>query len=283
MFGAGEFAPHTRHGRQVLAHELAHVVQQAGGAAPDAVAPRVEEDRDLERAADDAARRVDAASPVSRAQTLPSAAPGALQRLVRPENVSCRGYGLRNPDLSGQEAVEAIQSADAGAVTLALRAEELLTFELLLAQAGEPPDAEFDTILQEELGVTLTNPAHHRLIAQQRDRFRRVRETLESGYLRYICRGSDTISLVGCDPEPCGDEYASSCPGNRIVVLCQAFWDEPAERPATILHEPFHIWFHMARHAPNALRRADASCFESFALRVAGQAATASCVDHTGG
>ena len=32
MFGAGRFAPGTREGRRLIAHELTHVVQQAGGA-----------------------------------------------------------------------------------------------------------------------------------------------------------------------------------------------------------------------------------------------------------
>jgi len=33
VFGAGEYSPHSRAGRQLIAHELAHVIQQAGGAA----------------------------------------------------------------------------------------------------------------------------------------------------------------------------------------------------------------------------------------------------------
>ena len=43
------------------------------------------------------------------------------------------------------------------------------------------------------------------------------------------------------------------------------------------------FWFDMARHATNALRRADASCFESFARRLAGETDVPSCVDHTAG
>lgn len=242
VFGPGEFTPGTPEGRRLLAHELTHVVQQG--------------------AVGGAEKRV--------------------QRRVREENVSCRNTGLRNPDLTGPEVVEAIRAADAEAITLARRAELLLDFHLLFTRAGDPIDAEFDTILQEELGLSLANAAHHPLIEQQRDRFRRVRETLESGYLRYMCRGG-TVKLVGCQEGPCGDDFAFTCPGNRLVVLCQAFWDTPDERAATILHEPFHIWFDMARHAPNALRRADASCFESFALRVAGEDAPASCAGHTNG
>lgn len=35
VFDLGQFSPHTRSGRRLLAHELAHVVQQAGGDGPD--------------------------------------------------------------------------------------------------------------------------------------------------------------------------------------------------------------------------------------------------------
>ena len=207
-----------------------------------------------------------------------------IQRRVIPENVTCHKTGLTNPDLTGDEVVAIFQEADREAIELALRAELLLDVNLLATRGGIPVDNEFDTILQEELGLTLTNPAHFRLIEQQRDRFRRVRQTLESGYLRFMCRGGNgPVTLVGCAAGTCGDNFAFSCPGNRLIVLCQAFWDSSEQRSATILHEPFHIWFDMARHEPSALRRADASCFESFALRVAGREAFASCADHTAG
>ncbi len=256
VFDTGRFAPETREGRHLLAHELTHVRQQSGN------------NRGTSGGYPDRTGRA-----------------GIIQRRVRPENVTCRATGLRNPDLTGDEVVAALQAADADAIALAQGAETALTEHLDAVRAGGAVDADFDTILQEELGLTLTNNAHFRLIQQQINRFRRVRETLESGYLRYMCRGSTVtpISIIGCEPEPCGDEFASSCPGNRLIVLCQAFWDEPDERAPTLLHEPFHIWFAMERHAQNALRRADASCFESFALRVAGQDAPASCVDHTAG
>src|SRR5712692_1069264 len=111
-------------------------------------------------------------------------------------------------------------------------------------------------------GLTLTNPAHFPLIRQQADRFQRVRELLESGFLRYLCR-AETVELVGCSAAPCAPNFARSCPANRLIALCQNFWDDPAQRSATILHEPFHILFTMQFHQNNALRRADASCFES--------------------
>jgi len=206
-----------------------------------------------------------------------------VQRRVIDRNVTTNEAMLTRLGLTRQQVIDAITDADADAIVLAQNAEDTLTTELNNAQNGDPVDANAEAILTEELGLSFNNPAHHTLIRQQIGRFRRVRETLESGYLRYLGLGIGTISLVGCEAGPCGDSFAFSCDGNRLVVLCQRFWDTPDEQSATILHEPFHIWFSMARHADNALRRADASCFESFALRVSGRNAPASCATHTAG
>ncbi len=277
-FASGRYAPRSSDGMRLLAHELAHVVQQsssakttARGQAGDAV---------LEGEAEKAEHLVDR----SDASALPkSKGPKAIQLKVIPEHVSCHTTGLTHPDLTGDEAVSIIRDADAAAITMAKRAEETLDANRLHVEDGDPVDAEFDTILQEELGLSLSNRAQFPLIQQQANRFRRVWETLDSGYYRYICRG-EGVTLAGCTTVTCGENFAWSCPGNRLTYLCQAFWDQPLEQPGTILHEPFHIWFTMQHHRQNALRRADADCFESFARRLAGEAAPPpSCVGHTAG
>ncbi|MFZ0064056.1 MAG: DUF4157 domain-containing protein [Pyrinomonadaceae bacterium] len=285
VFEAGRYAPGTSSGNKLLAHELTHVKQQQGNALQGKLHLDGGRENSFEAEADRVAQTIEssyfsakAATPVAQTSST------VVQRAVRPGNVTCRTTGLTNPDLSGDEVVAAIEDADTQAIALCQGAETALDDNLTAVRGGDPVDAAFDTILQEELGLTLTNPAHFRLIEQQRNRFRRVRTTLESGYLRYMCRGG-TVSLVGCSAGTCGQgglDFAFSCAGNRLVVLCQDFWDDPAERPGTILHEPFHIWFEMARHNTSALRRADASCFEGFARRLAGDA-TVSCADHTAG
>jgi hypothetical protein len=277
-FASGRYAPQSSDGIKLLAHELAHVVQQSG--APQSMARGHVGDGVLEGEAEKAEQLVGR----SQASALPmSRGPRTIQRKVIPEHVSCHTTGLTHPDLSGDDAVGIIRDADAEAITMAKRAEQTLDANRLLVQAGAPVDAEFDAILTEELGLTLTNRAQFPLIKQQADRFRRVRETLESGYYRYICRG-ESVTLLGCSAAPCADNFARSCPGNRLTFLCQKFWDEPEEQPATILHEPFHIWFTMQNHRDDVPRLADADCFESFARRLAGEAAPPpSCVGHTAG
>jgi len=206
-----------------------------------------------------------------------------IQRRVIDRNVVTNDTILTSLSLTREEIINAITSADEDAIILAQNAEDTLNGQLEIAKNGEVADADAELILNEELGLSYNNPAHHGLIRQQISRFRTVRETLQSGYLRYLALGIGNVQLIGCSTGNCDPNFAFSCPGNRLIVLCDAFWNNSDQQSATILHEPFHIWFHMARHEANALRRADATCFESFALRSSGRSAFASCDTHTQG
>ncbi|MBC7947053.1 MAG: DUF4157 domain-containing protein [Chitinophagaceae bacterium] len=243
-FNSGKYAPENSQGKFLLAHELTHVVQQ-----------------------NDGLQETD------------------IQRKVIGKNVTTSRAMLETLGMTREEVIAALEAADADAIVLARSAEDMLIAQLALAVAGDTVDANAEQILNEELGLSYNNPTHRGLIRQQIRRFKTVRETLQSGYLRYIALGIGKVQLIGCQVGECGPNHAFSCPGNRLVVLCQAYWDNTAaeDRSSTIMHEPFHIWFHMASHDTGALRRADASCFESFALRASGKSALRSCVDHTGG
>jgi hypothetical protein len=87
-FDAGRFAPGTKEGRRLLAHELTHVVQQAGGGAP----PGPEQERDAEAAcaAVEASNRPQVRAP-SRlglaAQPKPLASGGGLSETAEPEDL----------------------------------------------------------------------------------------------------------------------------------------------------------------------------------------------------
>ncbi|MCF0048670.1 DUF4157 domain-containing protein [Dyadobacter sp. LJ53] len=196
---------------------------------------------------------------------------GNVRRLVNARNVTCHATGLINPNLTGAEAVQAIADADAEAVRVLQNAEDTLQNALNDVVAGNPADPALNLILQEELGLDLDNAGDRRQIRIAISRIARVRTTLESGYLRYMCRGGNNVSLVGCSAASCdADTFAFTCPGNRLVVLCQHFWDSPGERAGTILHEVFHIWFDMDHG--NQTKFANATCLEGFVRRVDGQA-----------
>lgn len=82
VFAHGRYAPHTRAGRQLLAHELTHVVQQHGSLQRSSISPPLElgrADDQLEREADKAAQKLvedEGGNP----SVLSGAAAGRLQR-----------------------------------------------------------------------------------------------------------------------------------------------------------------------------------------------------------
>jgi hypothetical protein len=83
VFGRGNYAPHTERGRRLLAHELAHVVQQSGGTHSSNGSGH------LEHEADHAAT---AAIAGSRAFASPASTP-AVQFKIKPEDVASEMIG----------------------------------------------------------------------------------------------------------------------------------------------------------------------------------------------
>jgi hypothetical protein len=92
VFGRGEYAPRSPDGRRLLAHELAHVVQQSG--ATPASAPAVREDDRAEREARVAADSLDGRGP---ALTTAPAGPHGIMREVISANPSPSGGGGKPP------------------------------------------------------------------------------------------------------------------------------------------------------------------------------------------
>jgi hypothetical protein len=82
VFGQGRYSPGTRKGLWLLAHELAHVVQQRGEVAKDLVRPPRLGDADdaLERAADHAASLIAAGRPLPSDFDFGAAPAGVIQR-----------------------------------------------------------------------------------------------------------------------------------------------------------------------------------------------------------
>lgn len=117
VFGGGQYAPHTPAGRRLLAHELAHTIQQRGGPAADApqhatIAPPT---APLEHEADDAARRVASGESVRVRGRAPA---GGVQRFsVTAEPAGgcgvCYGqaYGPRGLAIAGIRAHRIVQRA----------------------------------------------------------------------------------------------------------------------------------------------------------------------------
>jgi hypothetical protein len=119
VFGSGQYQPHSAEGRQLLAHELTHVVQQGGG-----------------RAAE-----------VARAPAAPGAdqAPAVeLRSILRHiEQLYAAAAGLPDlpPDLASAAAELSKLRAVADGSDAAAIAETLETLKQKLSEAGAPPEA----------------------------------------------------------------------------------------------------------------------------------------------
>lgn len=228
FFGTDRYTPLTTEGSRLLAHELTHVIQQT-----------------------------------NHNDTPP------MQRRVRDTNVSCLTTGLHGGvpagNISGPEAIAAIRNADARAIELARRAENLLFLQRLTAgTAGYVADPDFDLALANRFGLNVTNPAHQRRIEILQREFRAVAGFLESGAVYYVCRDA------GCK----SDRWAFTYFGQHTIRLCNPFWNAGSLnlQGSTLLHEAMHLWWSQVDdqgHPPMH----NAHCFEQFALDLAGATA----------
>ncbi|MHC2842874.1 eCIS core domain-containing protein [Bradyrhizobium diazoefficiens] len=103
VFGAGQYAPTTEHGRKLIAHELAHIVQQSRSARPMA-SPG---DAHLEHEADRAAE----AAVASRHASITTTSAPAIQFKIAPEAAA--------PEMVGQT-FEVTSALTSGGATLAV-------------------------------------------------------------------------------------------------------------------------------------------------------------------
>jgi hypothetical protein len=216
VFAAGQYAPTTSTGKALLAHELAHCVQQSAH----------------------------------------SGTASMLSRRVVAVNCPANQFGapadprtdLETADkLAIDHATKTAQAlaADAQTVRGGIRDPPSATLRAFQKRFGMPsasgtgflnrltgdvrPSREI--ALSEELSVTSA-------------RYTRVATLISQG-LSYTCPGKRSVLIAGCQPGPCGTEVASSCPGDSLVVLCERFWREfdNAGRAIVFIHEAFHIAF----------------------------------------
>jgi hypothetical protein len=192
-----------------------------------------------------------------------------LQRRVDDAHVSCRTTGLHGgvPGgiISGPDAIATIRTAEERAIEMAVRVENLLFLQRLTFGTGAYTAVpNFDAALMNRFGLSLANPGDHRWIEILEREFATVVNFLESGYIRYTCRGAD------CSADE--DAYIFT-PGRRIY-FCNLFWNEPSLnlRGSTLLHEAIHLWWDQIEDRGH-LPIHNAHCFEQFALDLAGATA----------
>lgn len=215
-FAAGEPTTASAEGRRLMAHELAHVVQQQGGAAP-------------------AIRRTLTATSSCPANVHGAPADPIAELTADDERAQLMALGTSNV-----LAFEALTFQDANLGRSYVSDAYERRFGLAPAAAG----GRFRNRFNGSLHAT-QNAAMAGELMSLSDRFKALHDFL-AGPIRYICPGTAAVTLPGCASARCGGSIAFSCPGGRRIAICPTFWNFPLmqtvdQRGGNMIHESVHM------------------------------------------
>jgi hypothetical protein len=236
VFAEGEFRPSSDTGRELLAHELAHVVQ--GGTSTRGKLQRTP------------------ASQVSCATRTPLVVPGT-------------GLSIADP-------VGVITAAEDRANEMFDAVIDELDFTLGRIRGGAPiswptiadPIAEGLRLM----GLDPDDPAvwnapdgtGRRSVPLLLRRLRLIRRTIAAGSFFFFCLGTEMTTLGPCPPpagnaDICVGAVLTTCPGRFLTAMCPDFWGLSAENQAArIVHESAHNFALFIGHTG---RFTNAECF----------------------
>lgn len=281
VFDQGRYHPRSDDGQRLLAHELAHVVQQGvRGARPTMIGPLTDSrERDAEQAAN---RVVGGNSGRYETQTEIS---GTLRRTPA-KKVSCAPGPLHLPGGGVvDDPVGVITAAENRANQLLDQAIAELDFtrQRILggAAVGWPTisdalgtglrlmglDPNSDRVWKQKGG-----PANYTAELLLR-RLRSIRGTIGRGNFFFTCLGPQNGTIGSCVGPICaGGNFCVSCAGSFLIDFCEPFWTHgPEDQAARIIHESAHNFAEFIGAHGEIGRRADiAECYARFAQVVGG-------------
>lgn len=216
-FAAGEFDPQRDAGRRLIAHELTHVVQQQGGAAP-------------------ALRRTLTAT--SRCPPNVHSAPADPIAELTADDERAQLMALGTSNVLAMEALT-FEDPTFGRSYVSDAYER---------RFGLPPAAARGRFRNRFTGRThaTQNEAMREEMLSLSDRFRVLHNFL-AGPIRYRCPGTSAIELPGCASSRCRPgTIAFSCPGGRQIAICPTFWTAAVmqsvdQRGGNMIHESVHM------------------------------------------
>lgn len=213
VFGRGQYAPGTNPGKALLAHELAHTVQQSGRNSIGEVI----------------SRRVAGVNCRLNQFGAPDDPRGEL------ETADQIGIDLANEMAQGLAAdAETVRGGIPDAPSATLQAYEN-HFGLPIASGAG--------FLNRMTGVV--RPTQEIALSEElavvSRRFALVARLMGQGF-SYACPGNAPLTLVGCAAGTCNAADAFSCPGNSLMALCESFWAfDDTGRAQVVIHEGLHI------------------------------------------
>jgi hypothetical protein len=241
VFGAGEYQPHGDAGRRLIAHELAHVVQQRGGSH----GARVQRTADPTKFSCTAGTAGASADPFGDLDTIDREAQGLADSMAIFGIIS----SILNP----------ATGTDGFAVAYQTR-----------FGTPQPVGTQFRNRFSGGLKATEEEAAQEE-ISVIADRFSAVRDFL-AGSIRYKCRAAGSSYTLGsCTGHctPAGSRVAESCVPTdlRTIGICPPFWGLAGDnqRAAALIHEAVHMRFNFAAHgsANRVQRGRNPECYTS--------------------
>lgn len=230
VFGPGQYAPETNQGRQLLAHELTHVVQQHSTS--EKLQHKVRSNYVSCHSPTPAIAAITGTNPVA---TIAAADKRAIELL---DTVIEELEGARNDILNGEEIA---WPTIADVVALGLRNRFKMNPDSRRVWTGRGAGTVYVLI----------------------KRYKAVRKILGGGWIRYTCLAPAKITTSTCTGPACqGGTRAVSCENLYRIFLCRPWWSDPADEQATtLLHEGFHIYFGFIGDTGNL---GNAHCYEQF-------------------
>lgn len=279
VFSMGHYAPGTSNGKNLMAHELSHVVQNARSAPGAGISsPGDASEREAESMAGQALS-------VGSGRNTPgttggSATPPFLSRLVS-GNFNCAA----GTDGASANPLPDVTAMDAQALTFAQGAVGVLNaYSINVAGGHRDATAQVDVAYQNRFGIPpasgagflnrltgTVRPTFNQAFAEELSimsrRFQLVANLFSQNVI-YRCNHGG-ITFAGCGPINCNNIFAESCAGIGVIFLCPTFWTgNNANQQAAILdHEAMHII--LAAVGDTALRGSGgnfrfAECYGSF-------------------
>ena len=216
VFGSGQYELRTAAGQRLLAHELAHVIQNRGSTS--GIRRRVRAGSVSCRNPSRATRRVTGANPVSTIQGADRRAIELLDdvigKLYRTRRAIRRGAPIAPPTI-------------ADCVARGLR-----------QQFGLNPNSR-------RIWTSRGRRSVYIIIR----RFRAARRILNGGWMKYTCLGPRRLRWRSCSGPGCvstatSETDAFSCAGILRIWLCRPWWNRSLDEKAlTLIHEALHIYF----------------------------------------
>ncbi len=241
VFGAGEYQPHGDAGRRLIAHELAHVVQQRAGSS----GARVQRTADPTIFSCQPFQGGGPATPFGDLDAIDREAQGLADSMAIFGIIS----SVLNPATGTDGFAVAYQTRFGTPQQVGTQFRNRFSGGL---KATEEEAA------QEEISVIA-------------DRFSAVRDFL-GGSIRYKCRdAASNYTLGGCTGHctPAGSRVAESCVPTdlRTIGICPPFWGLAGDnqRAAALIHEAVHMRFNFEAHgsANRVQRGRNPECYTS--------------------